>query len=98
MPTSGVVVILLILFMTGFQVIPLQHERNESVSLYPVSKSQIKDSFLKLVLAILLVQFFILYIALFTFTSNAKILSLAIGTLFVYVFVFFFISKRVTFL
>lgn len=95
MPTSGWIFNLLILFMTGFQVIPLQHEIKQSVLLYPISKSQIKDSFLKVVLVILYVQFFILYFSMFIHASTAKIYFLVIGSLFVYVFVYFFISKRV---
>ncbi|WP_082446464.1 ABC transporter permease [Bacillus solani] len=95
MPTSGWIFNLLILFMTGFQVIPLQHEIKQSVLLYPISKSQIKDSFLKFVLVILYAQFFILYFAMFIHTSTAKIYYLVIGSLFVYVFVYFFVSKRV---
>ncbi len=95
MSTSGWVFNLLILFMTGFQVIPLQHEMKQTVLLYPVPKSQRKDSFLKFVSVILYIQFFILYFAMFIHTSTSKIYSLVIGTLFVYVFVNFFISKRV---
>ncbi|WP_413789006.1 ABC transporter permease [Bacillus kandeliae] len=93
-PTSGWIFNLLILFMTGFQVIPLQHEMKQSVLLYPISKSQIKDSFLKFVLAILYAQFFILYFAMFIHTSTANLFNLVIGSLFVYVFVYFFVSKR----
>jgi ABC-2 type transport system permease protein len=95
MPTSGWIFNLLILFMTGFQVIPLQHEMKQSVLLYPISKSQIKDSFLKFVLVILYAQFIILYFAMFINASTAKIYFLVIGSIFVYLFVYFFVSKRV---
>ncbi|MFC5734281.1 ABC transporter permease [Cytobacillus gottheilii] len=95
MPTSAWVFNLLILFMTGFQVIPLQHEIKRSVLLYPIPKSQIKNSFLKFILAILCAQFFILYFAMFIHTSTAKISPLVLGSLFVYVFVNFFLSKRI---
>jgi ABC-2 type transport system permease protein len=95
MPTSGWIFNLLILFMTGFQVIPLQHEMKQSVLLYPISKSQIKDSFLKFILVILYTQFIILYFAMFIHASIAKIYFFVIGSLFVYVFVYFFVSKRV---
>lgn len=95
MPTSGWVFNFLILFMTGFQVIPLQHEIKQSVLLYPISKSQINDSFLKFVLAILYAQFFILYFAMLIHTSTAKIYYLVIGSLFVYGLVYLFVSKRV---
>ncbi|QQK77390.1 ABC transporter permease [Salicibibacter cibarius] len=94
-PTSGWVFNLLILFMTGFQVIPLQHEMKQNVTLYPISKSQIKDSFLKFVLVMLYAQFFILYVATFMLTSTANVFNLIIGSVFVYVFVYFFVSKRV---
>ncbi len=94
-PTSGWIFNLLILFMTGFQVIPLQHEMKQSVLLYPISKSQKNDSFLKFVLVILYVQLFIQYLAMFIHTSTAKIYYPVIGSLFVYVFVYFFVSKRV---
>lgn len=94
-PTSGWVFNLLILFMTGFQVIPLQHEIKQSALLYPISKSQINDSFLKFVLVILYAQLFILYLAMFIHTSTAKIYYPVIGSLFVYVLVHFFVSKRV---
>ncbi|MBZ5751317.1 ABC transporter permease [Metabacillus rhizolycopersici] len=95
MPTSGWIFNLLILFMTGFQVIPLQHEIKQSVLLYPISKSQINNSFLKFVLVILYAQLFILYFAMFIYTATAKIYYLVIGSLFVYVFVYFFVSRRV---
>ncbi|MGM0789790.1 MAG: ABC transporter permease [Bacillota bacterium] len=95
MPTNGWVFSLLILFMTGFQVIPLQHEIKQSVLLYPIPKSQIKDSFLNFILTILYAQFFILYFAMFIHTSTAKITPLVIGSLFVYVFVNFFVSKKI---
>lgn len=94
-PTSGWIFNLLILFMTGYQVIPLQHEIKQSVLLYPISKTQINDSFLKFVLVVLYAQLFILYFAMFIYTSTAKIYYLVIGSLFVYVFVYFFVSKRV---
>ncbi|MBY6087910.1 ABC transporter permease [Priestia flexa] len=94
-PTSGWIFNLLILFMTGYQVIPLQHEIKQSVLLYPISKAQINDSFLKFVLVVLYAQLFILYFAMFIYTSTAKIYYLVIGSLFVYVFVYFFVSKRV---
>lgn len=95
MPTNGWIFNLLILFMTGFQVIPLQHEMKQSILLYPISKSQIKDSFLKFVLVILYAQFIILYFTMFINASTGKIYFLVIGSLFVYVFVYFFVSKRV---
>ncbi|WP_170885544.1 ABC transporter permease [Bacillus alkalicellulosilyticus] len=94
MPTSGWFITLLILFATGLQVIPLQNEIKESVLLYPISKSQMKDSFQKFVLVIIYAQFFTLYFALFIHTSTAKIYYLVIGCLFVYIFVCFLISKR----
>lgn len=95
MPISGWIFNLLILFMTGFQLIPLQHEIKQSALIYPISESQKNDSFLKFVLFVLYAQFFILYFAMFIHTSTAKIYYLVIGSLFVYVFVYFFISKRV---
>ena len=94
-PTSGWIFNILILLMTGLQVIPLQHEIKQSALLYPISKSQINNSFLKFVLVILYGQLFILYFAMFIHTSTAKIYYLVIGSLFVYVFVYFFVSKRV---
>lgn len=81
--------------MTGFQVIPLQHEMKQSVLLYPISKSQIKDSFLKFVLVILYAQFIILYFAMFINASTTKIYFLVIGSIFVYLIVYYFVSKRV---
>lgn len=94
-PTSGWIFNILILLMTGLQVIPLQHEIKQSALLYPISKSQINNSFLKFVLVILYGQLFILYFAMFIHTSTAKIYYLVIGSLFVYLFVYFFVSKRV---
>ncbi|KYG33902.1 hypothetical protein AZF04_15435 [Alkalihalobacillus trypoxylicola] len=94
-PTGALIFTILILFMTGFQVIPLQHEMKETVFLYPISKSQRKDSFLKVVMSLLYVQFFILYFAMFIHTSTIKIYYLVIGILFIYVFVNIFVSKRV---
>lgn len=94
-PTSGWIFNLLILFMTGLQVIPLQHEIKQSALLYPISKSQIKNSFLKFVLVILYAQLFILYFSMFIHISFAKIYYLVIGSLFINVFVYFFVSKKV---
>ncbi|MEK4031255.1 ABC transporter permease [Pseudobacillus sp. FSL P4-0506] len=94
-PTSGWIFNLLILFMTGLQVIPLQHEIKQSALLYPISKSQINNSFLVFVLVILYAQLFILYFTMLIHTSTAKICYLLIGSLFVYVFVYFFVPKRV---
>lgn len=94
-PTSGWIFTILIIFATGFQIIPLQHEIKQSVLLYPIPKSQMNKSFLKFVLVILYAQFFILYIGRFIHTSTANIYYLAIGILFVYLFVNFFVSKRV---
>ncbi|MDQ0229210.1 ABC-2 type transport system permease protein [Metabacillus malikii] len=94
-PTSGWIVNLLILFITGFQLIPLQHELKQNVLLYPIPKSKVNDSFLKFVLVILYAQLFILYCAMFIHLSTAKIYDLVIGSLFVYGFVYFFVSKRV---
>lgn len=93
MPTSGWIFNILILFMTGFQVIPLQHEIKQSVLLYPIPKSQIKDSVLKIVLVILYAQFIILYFTMFIHASTNKVYFLVIGSLFVYVY--FFVSKKV---
>lgn len=95
MPTSGWIFTFLIIFATGFQIIPLQHEIKQWVLLYPISKSQMKKSFLKFVLILLYAQFFILYIGRFNHTSTTNIYYLTIGILFVYLFVNFFISKRV---
>lgn len=95
MPTSGWIFNILILFMTGFQVIPLQHEIKQSVLLYPIPKSQIKDSVLKIVLVILYAQFIILYFTMFIHASTNKVYFLVIGSLFVYVYVYFFVSKKV---
>ncbi|GAK08113.1 ABC transporter, permease protein EscB [Geomicrobium sp. JCM 19038] len=95
MPTSGWVFTLLILYMTGSQVIPLQHELKQIVLLYPIPKSQIKDSFLKFVLVILYAQCFILYFPMFMQFSTAILFYLVISSLFVYVFVYKYVSKRV---
>ena len=94
-PTSGWIFNFLILFITGFQLIPFQHELKQSVLLYPISKSKMNDSFLKFLLVILYAQLFILYFAMFIHPSTAKIYYLVIGSVFVYVFVYFFVSKRV---
>lgn len=95
MPASGWMFNLLILFMTGLQVIPLQHQIKQTVMLYPISNSRMNDSFLKSVLVILYAQFFILSLALFILTSTANIYFLVTGILFVYVFVFYFVSKKI---
>lgn len=95
MPASGWMFNLLILVMTGLQVIPLQHQIKQTVMLYPISNSRMNDSFLKSVLVILYAQFFILSFALFILTSTANIYFLITGILFVYVFVYYFVSKKV---
>ncbi|GAK07979.1 ABC transporter, permease protein EscB [Geomicrobium sp. JCM 19038] len=93
-PTGSWIFTLLILYITGSQVIPLQHEMKQSVLLFP-NQSQIKDSFLKFVSVMLYAQFFILYFAMFILTSSANLFMLVIGSIFVYVYVYFFVSKRI---
>ncbi|MFB4159441.1 ABC transporter permease [Geomicrobium sp. JSM 1781026] len=95
LPTSGWVFHLLIVYMTASQIIPLQHQLKQTAMLYPISKAQIKASFLKFVLIILYVQLFIVSVPLFIHLSIASVFGLVIGSLFVYVFVNHFLSKRV---
>ncbi|GAJ97720.1 ABC transporter permease [Geomicrobium sp. JCM 19055] len=94
MPANGGVFNLLVLFMTGSQVTPLQYELNQSVTLYPISEFQRKDSFLTFVLIMLYTQLAILFFAT-SLTSTANLFNLFIGGLFVHVFVYFFVAKRV---
>ncbi|MBM7630943.1 ABC transporter permease [Geomicrobium sediminis] len=95
MPANGGVFNLLVLFMTGSQVTPLQHELNQSVTLYPISEFQRKDSFLTFVLIMLYTQLAIVFFATSMLTSTANVFNLFIGGLFVHVFVYFFVAKRV---
>lgn len=95
LPTSGWIFSLVILFMTGLQVIPLQRDLKQSVLFYPISSSRMNGSFLKFVLVTLYAQFFILFFAMLVHPANAKIYYFVIGSLFVYVFVYFFVSRRV---
>ncbi|EIT84008.1 ABC transporter permease EscB [Fictibacillus macauensis ZFHKF-1] len=94
-PTSGWFFTFLIILATGFQILPLQHEIKQSVLLNPISTSQMNKSFLKVILVILYAQFFILYSVRLIHPSTATIYYLAIGILFVYLYVNFFVSKRV---
>lgn len=95
LPTSGWIFSLVILFATGFQLIPLQCDMKQSGLFYPISKSRMNGSFLKFVLVTLYAQFFILFFAMLVHPGNAVIYYFVIGSLFVYVFVYFFVSKRV---
>lgn len=95
LPTSGWIFSLVILFATGFQLIPLQREIKQSVLFYPVSGTQMNHSFLTFVLVTLYAQFFILLFAMLVHPANAVIYYFVIGSLFVYVFVYFFVSKKV---
>lgn len=93
LPAGALILNLLILFITGFQLISLQHEMKENVLLYP--NLRVKDSFLKVVAVILFAQFFILYFALFFYAPAPNIRHFVIGCLFIFGFVNFFVSKRI---
>ncbi|QOR64998.1 ABC transporter permease [Cytobacillus suaedae] len=95
-PDYGWLVNSLILFMTGYQLIPLQHEIKESISLFPISNTIIKKSFLDFLTTILGLQLILLNIViLFKGVHLTQLSTVVFEVLFLIWLVKVYISKRV---
>lgn len=96
LPSYQWIAVLLILFMTGYQLLPLQTAINEIIRNYPVSYQDFKTSFLKLLTVLLGIQLLTINTSLLFHPSTKDImLSLLAGCLFIYLFVLFFAPKRI---
>jgi len=95
-PEYGWIVIPVILFLTGYQILPLQHELNEVVMLYPVSYQVKKKSLLQLLSILLIIQLLVMNVLIYIFTnSNNIIFGFSLELVFVYWFVQVFAAKRI---
>ncbi|MBE1555248.1 ABC transporter permease [Sporosarcina limicola] len=97
LPDYGWIVALLLLFLTGYQLLPLQYSVNDSIRLYPISFNIFKKSFKKLIMNLLILQLIIINLALLIHVPEMKtFFSIVIELLFVYWFVHSFASKRIS--
>ena len=95
-PTYGWIVTFVILFLSGYQLLPLQYSINDSSRLYPLPTYVIKQSFQKLVMILLTIQLVLINSANFMHTYPTKmILFTLLEMLFIFWFVYFFTSKRI---
>ncbi|WP_042352849.1 ABC transporter permease [Bacillus massiliigorillae] len=96
LPSYQWIAMLIILFMTGYQLLPLQAAINDLIRTYPVSFLEFKTSFLKLLTSLLSIQLLILTMAHLSHpTIQDILLSLLAGCLFIYFFVYIFAPKRI---
>lgn len=95
-PAYGWLITAPIFFLSGYQLLPLQHSINDNAHLYPIPIETIKKSFKKVLWTLLLVQFIVFNIAslgqVTLLTSGFKIV---LEVLFIYWFVHMFIAKRI---
>ncbi|KAA0964847.1 ABC transporter permease [Sporosarcina sp. ANT_H38] len=95
-PAYGWFVAFPLLFLTGYQLLPLQYSINDSSRIYPVSTKIIKESFQKLLLSLLLVQLLFFNLASISPIFHIKFVSIIFMELLViYWFVYIFASKRI---
>jgi len=95
-PAYGWVVAFPLLFLTGYQLLPLQYSINDSSRIYPISTKTLKHSFQRLLMSLLIVQLLFFNLALFSPIFHIKVVVLIFMELLViYWFVYFFASKRI---
>ena len=95
-PPYGWFVTFLLLFLSGYQLLPLHHSINESSHHYPVSTITVKQSFQKLLRSLLILQVLLLSLVSFIHIHPIKaIFIILMELLFIYWFVYFFASKRI---
>lgn len=95
-PTYGSIVAFPLLFLSGYQLLPLQYSINDSSHIYPVSTKAFKQSFQKLLMSLLIVQLLFFNLASFSPIFHLKAVVLIFMELVViYWFIYFFASKRI---
>ena len=95
-PAYGWIVAFPLLFLSGYQLLPLQYSINDSSRIYPVSTKTLKQSFQKLLMSLLIVQLLFFNLASFSPIFQIKDVALILLELLViYWFVYFFASKRI---
>lgn len=96
-PAYGWIVAFPLLFLSGYQLLPLQYSINDSSRIYPVSTKTLKQSFQKLLMSLLIVQLLFFNLASFSPIFHIKVVVLIFMELLViYWFVYSFASKRIT--
>ena len=94
-PEYGWLTVPIILFMTGYQLLPLKREQNDFVILYPVSELVKKKMYLKLISISLIFQLVIVNISVIFHSINVNtLISIGMELLFIGWFVRFFASRR----
>ncbi len=85
-----------VLFITGYQLLPLQYSLNDSSRIYPLSTNTIKKAFMKFLMILLILQIVFLNLAYFIHAYHMKaVFMIFIELLFIYWFVYFFVPKRI---
>ena len=94
-PTYGWIVILLVLFVSSYQVLPLQHSINEIVRLYPISTTRAKIAFKQFLFQLSIVQLVFLNLSsIFQVNLLQSISVISVEVIGSWWFVYFFLSKR----
>ncbi|MEK4404502.1 ABC transporter permease [Sporosarcina sp. FSL K6-6792] len=95
-PANGWIIAFPLLFLSGYQLLPLQYSINNSSRIYPVSIKALKQSFQKLLMNLLIVQLLFFNLASFSPNPLIKVVVIIFSELLViYWFVYFFASKRI---
>jgi ABC-2 type transport system permease protein len=96
LPAYGWIVTFPLLFISGYQLLPIHYSINDSSRIYPISTSTVEKSFKKLVMNLLILQLIFLNLASFSHIYHIKsIFMIFTELLFIYWFVYFFASKRI---
>ncbi|MES9764515.1 ABC transporter permease [Priestia megaterium] len=95
---GNIVVVLFVVYMTGFQLLPLwkQHKQILWLSLYPVEAKERKKAFLDVWKKALYVQILVLAIAVAFSNLVAALLSMAAGAIFIHLFIHAYVNKKLT--
>ncbi|WBL13139.1 ABC transporter permease [Sutcliffiella sp. NC1] len=94
-PEYGWLTVPIILFMTGYQLLPLKREQNDFVILYPVSNMVKMKSYLKLLYILLIFQLVVVNVPVFFHSISGKtLISVFTELLFIGWFVLIFAKKR----
>lgn len=94
-PAYGWIVAFPLLFLSGYQLLPLQYSINDSSRIYPLSTKTRKQSFQKLLMNLLIVQLIFFNLASFSPIFHIKVVVIIfMELLIIYWFVYFFASKR----
>lgn len=97
LPTYNLMIAFFILFITGYQLLPLYKMMNDIVQLYPISFKKRKTAFLRVLAVLLFIQlFFFNIMSLFQIDFVRSIFMLSLEVLFILVFIFIFGAKRIS--